>query len=172
MASVTDRIEKRIELRAPRERVWRAIADSKEFGTWFGVDLDGPFAAGAKLSGRIVPTKVDSEVAKSQEPYSGTPFEVHVERVEPMRLLSFRWHPYIVEPADFAKEPMTLVTFELRDAPGGTELTITESGFDRIPPERRAESFTRNDEGWTAQTKLIAKYLELPAGDLDRPGRS
>lgn len=172
MAGVTDRIEKRIELCASRERVWRAISDAKEFGTWFGVELDGPFVAGERLNGRIVPTQVDDEVAKSQEPSSGTPFQVHVERIEPMRLFSFRWHPYVVEPSDYATEPMTLVTFELRDCAAGTELTITESGFDRIPAARRAESFTRNEGGWTAQTKLVAKYLEIHGGDLDTKGRS
>jgi uncharacterized protein YndB with AHSA1/START domain len=164
MSSATDRIKKTIELRAPRERVWQAIADSKEFGTWFGVDFDGAFAAGTKLVGRIVPTKVDDEVAKKQEPHAGTAFEVHVESIEPMRLLSFRWHPYAVDPIDYAKEPMTLVTFELADCPAGTKLTITESGFDRIPRERRTEAFVRNDEGWTAQTKLIGKYLERVVG--------
>jgi uncharacterized protein YndB with AHSA1/START domain len=160
MASSTDRIEKQVLLRAPRDRVWRAISDAKEFGTWFGVDFDGPFVAGARLTGRIVPTKVDAEIAKAQSPYAGKPFEVTIDRIEPMRLFSFRWHPFAVDAGvDYSKEPATLVTFELEEAPGGTRLTITESGFDRLPPERRAKAFASNEQGWAAQAKLVEKYL-------------
>jgi uncharacterized protein YndB with AHSA1/START domain len=160
MSSSTDRIEKKILLRASQERVWRAVSDAKEFGSWFGVAFDGPFVAGARLAGRIVPTKVDAEVAKSQEPYSGASFECIVEQIEPMRFFSFRWHPFAVDPGvDYSREPTTLVAFELQEVAGGTELTITESGFDRIPLERRAKAFAANDEGWSAQARLIEKYL-------------
>jgi uncharacterized protein YndB with AHSA1/START domain len=161
MAPNTDRIEKRIVLRAARERVWSAISEAKQFGTWFGVEFEGDFVVGSQLKGKIVPTKVDADIAKAQEPYSGMPFHIFVERIEPMRVFAFRWHPYAIEPGqDYTKEPTTLVTFELQEAPGGTSLTITESGFDQIPLERRAKAFTENEQGWTAQTQLIQKYLE------------
>ncbi len=164
MATNTDRIEKRVLLRAPRERVWRAISDSKQFGSWFGVQFDGPFAAGKKMSARIVPTTVDAEVAKSQKPYQGFRFEISVERVEPMRLFSFRWHPFAVDPGvDYSKEPGTLVAFELDEVSGGTMLTVTESGFDKIPLERRAKAFASTEQGWAVQMKLIEKYLALHA---------
>ncbi|QBR01126.1 SRPBCC family protein [Paraburkholderia pallida] len=161
MSSVSDRIEKRIVLRAPRERVWRAISEARQFGTWFGVAFDGEFAAGARITGRIAPTQVDPEVAKLQEPCAGIPFDFHIERIEPMNLFSFRWHPNAVDRnTDYSAEPMTLVEFRLQDASEGTLLTITESGFDAIPLERRAKAFTSNDGGWTHQSQLIAKYLE------------
>jgi uncharacterized protein YndB with AHSA1/START domain len=160
MPSVTDRIEKQVLLRAPRERVWRAVSDAREFGAWFGAAFEGPFVLGGRLAGKIVPTTVDAEIAKGQEPWAGTRFEVAVERLEPPALLAFRWHPYPVEASiDDPSVPTTLVTFRLEDAPDGTLLTITESGFDRLPPDRRAKSFADNDQGWTEQTKLIAKYL-------------
>lgn len=160
MARQTDRIEKKIVLRAPRERVWHAISDAKQFGSWFGVELDGAFVSGLRLTGRIVPTTVDPEVAKLQEPHRGKAFQILVDRIEPMRLFSFRWHPAAVDPAtDYSQEPMTLVTFELEEASGGTLLTITESGFDQIPLARRVRAFTSNDDGWTHQTKLLEKYL-------------
>jgi len=160
MTSVPDRIEKEITLRAPLERVWRAISDSRSFGDWFGVDFDGPFVAGSLIHGRIVPTKVDPEVAKMQEPYRGQEFDFTVERIEPMREFSFRWHPFAIDRnTDYSKEPMTLVVFELREVAGGTHLKITESGFDRIPLERRAKAFASNEEGWTHQANLIQKFL-------------
>ena len=160
MNSPTDRIEKRILLHAAVERVWDAITDAEKFGSWFGVKFDGAFAPGAKIIGRITPTKVDAEVAKLQEPHTGKPFEFRIDRIEPMKRFSFYWHPYAVDPGtDYSKEPMTLVTFELEQATGGTALTITESGFDKIPVARRAEAFKANEGGWTHQARLIEKYL-------------
>ncbi len=160
VTSVTDRIEKKVLLRAPLARVWRAVSDAKEFGAWFGVDFDGPFVAGKPIKGKIVPTKADPEVAKSQEPYAGMKFDFTVDRIEPERLISFRWHPFAIDPkVDYSNEPTTLVVFQLEPAEGGTLLTITESGFDRVPLERRAKAFAMNEQGWTAQAKLIEKYL-------------
>jgi uncharacterized protein YndB with AHSA1/START domain len=147
-------------LRAPLGRVWSAISDTKQFGAWFGVDFDGPFVAGGRLTGRIVPTTVDPDIAKMQEPYRGIEFDVLVDRVEPMHLLSFRWHPGEADPAmDYTAEPRTLVTFELEADGEGTRLTITESGFDALPLARRAEAFASNDGGWAAQLTLVDKYL-------------
>jgi len=156
----TDRIEKRILLRAPRNRVWRALTDSTEFGTWFGVKFDGPFRPGACMRGVIVPTTVDAEVANAQKKYEGMPFEITIEQMEPERLFSFRWHPFAVEQGvDYSAEPATLVVFELSEAANGVMLTVTESGFDRIPLARRAKAFTANEQGWGMVVKLIDGYL-------------
>ena len=156
----TDRIEKHVTLRAARSRVWQALTDATQFGEWFGAKFEGPFAPGARVTGRIVGTTVDAEVAKMQEPYANQPFEITIEQIEPERLFSFRWHPGAVEPGvDYSKEPTTLITFTLEDAPAGTKLTVTESGFDGIPLERRAKAFTSNERGWAIQMTLIEKYL-------------
>jgi uncharacterized protein YndB with AHSA1/START domain len=160
----TNCIVKTIVLKAPRERVWQAITDSRRFGVWFGVEIDGPFVVGQGATGCIMPTQVDAEVAKQQESFRGVPWHAKVERIEPMTLFSFRWHPYAIDPTvDHSTEPMTLVTFELRDAEGGVLLTITESGFERLPAGRRAQALESNAIGWEHQTKLIEKYLTLEA---------
>jgi uncharacterized protein YndB with AHSA1/START domain len=160
MSSSTDRIEKQVFLKAPLDRVWHAVSDAREFGSWFGATFDGAFAPGARLTARIAPTTADAEVAASQKPYEGTRFEIVIDRVEPMRRLSFRWHPFAVDPGvDYASEPMTLVTFDLEEAAGGTRLTITESGFDAIPLARRAKAFEMNDQGWAAQARLVEKHV-------------
>lgn len=164
MTTSTDRIEKSVLLRAPRERVWRAISDSKQFGSWFGVGFDEPFVAGKSIVGKMVTTTVDAEVAKRQEAYKGHRFEFVVDRVEPMRLFSFRWHPFAMDSSvDYSKEPTTLVVFKLDEVKDGTMLTVTESGFDQIPIERRAKAFAANEGGWAAQMKLIEKYLAQQA---------
>jgi uncharacterized protein YndB with AHSA1/START domain len=160
----TDRIVKSLVLRAARERVWHAISDAVEFGSWFGIEFDRPFSVGVRLTGRIVPTTADADVAKAQARYAGTPVEIWIERIEPPRLFAFRWHPYAVEPGiDYAAEATTLVEFELADAAAGTRVIITESGFDRIPLSRRADAFMRNEQGWTMQTTLLEQFLRSRA---------
>jgi uncharacterized protein YndB with AHSA1/START domain len=156
----TDKIEKKILLHAPRKRVWRALSDSAEFGHWFGMKFNGPFAPGAIMRGVIVPTKVDAEVASAQKQYDGTPFEITIDQMEPERLFSFRWHPGAVDPGiDYSAEPTTLVVFALEEVDKGVMLTVTESGFDQIPLARRAKAFAANEQGWTMVMKLIEEYL-------------
>lgn len=160
MATQSDRIVKKILLRASRQRVWRALADSAEFGAWFGMKVDGPFQAGASVRATIVPTRADPEVAKLQKPHEGLAFELLVDRIEPERLFSFRWHPNAVERGiDYSKEPTTLVAFELEETAEGVVLTVTESGFDGIPLARRAAAFASNEQGWGIVIQLVEKHL-------------
>jgi len=162
--AITDRIEKQVLLRAPRERVWNALTDVREFEKWFGVRFDRPFAPGARMRGVLVGTTVDAEVARAQRQHAAVPFEVTVDRIEPERLFSFRWHPFAVDQTvDYSKEPTTLVEFVLEDAPDGVLLIVSESGFDRIPLERRSQAFTSNDEGWSIIVKLVEMYLAQAA---------
>jgi uncharacterized protein YndB with AHSA1/START domain len=156
----TDRIEKTILLRAPLKRVWRALSDSTEFGSWFGMRFNAPFAPGATMTAVIVPTTVNQEVAKMQKLYEGISFEIKIEQMQAERLFSFRWHPGAVEPGiDYASEPTTLVVFTLEKAPDGVQLTVSESGFEQIPLARRAKAFSANEGGWTLVIKLIEEYL-------------
>ncbi len=157
----SDRIEQEVTLRAPLGRVWRAISNADEFGRWFGVRFDGPFVAGQSVTGVITPTEVDDEVAAAQEPHAGKASVWHIVAVEPQQRLAFRWHPYAVEPgADYDAEPTTLVEFTLTETADGVLLQIVESGFDKIPADRRAAAFEANSGGWEAQTKLVRKYLD------------
>lgn len=148
---VTDRIEKKVFLRAPRSRVWRALADAKEFGTWFRVKLEGPFVEGATVRGNV-----------TYPGYEHYTFEVRVERLEPERYFAYRWHPYPQPGKDHASEPPTLVEFRLDEAEGGTLLTISESGFDRLPAARREEAFRMNEGGWTEQAVNIERHVSGP----------
>ncbi|SEQ68248.1 Uncharacterized conserved protein YndB, AHSA1/START domain [Solimonas aquatica] len=158
-----DRIEKRILLDAPLERVWRAISEASQFGSWFGMAVEGEFVAGTTVVGRIQPTTVDAHVAELQRPHAGLAFSLQIVSVEPMRLFAFRWHPHAVNPQqDYSREPTTLVRFELAPQADGVLLTITESGFEQIPLARRAQAFTANDGGWREQLRMIEKYLALP----------
>ena len=157
-----DQIEKEVVLRAPLERVWRAISDADEFGLWFGVRFDGPFVAGTSVTGVITPTTVDEDVARAQAPHAGKSDTWQIVAVEPQRRLAFRWHPYAVESGtDYSQEPTTLVEFTLTETNDGVLLRIVESGFDKIPAERRASALEQNAEGWAAQTELVRKYLAL-----------
>ena len=145
----TDRIEKTIDLKAPPERVWRALTDYKEFSAWFRVNLEGPFVPGQFTRGRI-----------TYPGYEHLVMEVVVVKMEPERLFSFHWHPYPIDPkVDYSKEPPTLVEFTLEKTATGTLLKVTESGFDVIPAARRDEAFRMNSGGWTDQMKNINSYV-------------
>jgi uncharacterized protein YndB with AHSA1/START domain len=146
---MNDRIEKRIELKAPVSRVWRALTDHNEFGAWFRVKLDGPFVAGEVSRGHI-----------TYPGYEHLKWEALVQRMDSERLFSFTWHPYAIDTdIDYSNEPPTLVEFKLEKTVSGTLLTVTESGFDKIPPGRRPEAFRMNDRGWTEQMKNIEKHV-------------
>ncbi|OOG49097.1 SRPBCC family protein [Rhodanobacter sp. C01] len=153
MNTSSDRIERQILLKAPRSRVWHALADAETFGDWFGVALKGKrFVAGQRTQGYI-----------TYPGYEHLLWDVLVERVEPERALSFRWHPYAVDPAvDYSREIATLVLFELEDVEGGTLLRLVESGFDNIPASRRLEAFRMNSGGWDQQMKNIEKHVASP----------
>jgi uncharacterized protein YndB with AHSA1/START domain len=147
---MTDRIEKEIVVHAPRTKVWRAITDFREFGKWFLVDMQDPFVPGSLSKGRI-----------THPGYEHLTLEVLVERMEAEHLFSWRWHPYAVDPKqDYSSEPTTLVAFELDEVAEGTRVKITESGFDAIPLERRAEAFRMNSGGWAQQVQNIARYVD------------
>ena len=151
MASETDRIEKEIVIDAPREKVWRALTDAKQFGAWFGVEISGTFEPGARIEGRIL-----------HEKWAHVPFVIDIDRVNTGALLAWRWaNPDPAAPIDLSKEPTSYVTFELSDAPGGgTRLKVIESGLDALPPARRASVFRDNTNGWTSQMQNIRKYVE------------
>ena len=145
----TNRIEKKIVLRAPRSRVWRALTTAEEFGAWFGVKLTSAFAAGARVQGKItVPG------------YEHVTMDIAIERIDPETFFSYRWHPYAIDPkVDYSTEPTTLVEFRLDDVSEGTQLTVVESGFDQLPASRRSEAFRMNDDGWAGQMRNIERYV-------------
>jgi uncharacterized protein YndB with AHSA1/START domain len=150
MNASTDRIERKILLKASRARVWRALSSAEEFGNWFGVNFKGKtFVAGKSVQGKV-----------TYPGYEHVVMEVLIERVEPERLLSWRWHPAAIDPAvDYSQEPTTLVVFELAEADGGILLTVVESGLDKIPLARRATVLRLNTSGWEEQMRNIEKHV-------------
>lgn len=150
-ATDTDRIERSVVINAPRERVWRALSNAEEFGTWFGANLkDQSFVPGQRTRGQV-----------TYPGYEHLYFDVVVERIEAPALLSYRWHPYPADPAvDYTTEPPTLVTFTLKDSPdNSTLLTVVESGFDELPPQRRLVAFRMNSDGWEGQMENIVRHV-------------
>ena len=146
---MSDRIEKRIELKAPVSRVWRALTDYREFGEWFRVKIDGPFVVGETSRGKV-----------TYPGYEHLKWEAVVQKMEPEKLFSYTWHPAGIDAKkDYSKETPTLVEFRLEKTAGGTLLVVTESGFDKIPSDRRDEAFRMNEGGWVQQMKNIESYV-------------
>jgi uncharacterized protein YndB with AHSA1/START domain len=145
----TDRIERKIELKAPLARVWRALTNHREFGKWFGVNLEAPFAPGKTARGQI-----------TYPGYEHVTMEVVVQKIEPEHFFSFTWHPYAIDPKkDYSAEAPTLVEFRLEEKKDGTSLTVMESGFSKLPAERRAEAFRMNNDGWEEQLQNIERHV-------------
>ena len=145
----TDRIEKQIVLKAPLERVWRALTDTTEFGAWFRVKLSGKFVPGQSIAGPVL-----------HPGYEHLTWRVTVEQMVPMRQFAWRWHPHAIDSnKDYSHERTTLVLFELSETPGGTLLKVTESGFDGIPLERRDTAYRGNSEGWSIQMGNIERHV-------------
>jgi uncharacterized protein YndB with AHSA1/START domain len=153
-----DRIEKQVEIAAPVARVWQALTDSRQFGEWFLVKMEGPFVAGKPVAGQI-----------THPGYEHVRMQIVVKAIDPETLFSFTWHPYAIDSkVDYTQEEPTLIEFRLKATAGGTLLTVTESGFDKIPAQRRAEAFLRNDSGWAQQMKNIQAYVNKAS--LQRAG--
>lgn len=148
--SSPDRIEKQILLRAPKSRVWQALTDARQFGEWFRVRLEGQFAPGRRITGKM-----------TYPGYEGWPFDAMVERMDAESYFSMRWAPQVQDrEVDYDKDPTTLVEFRLDEVPEGTRLTTVESGFENIPAALRDKVFRGNDEGWSIQTQNIKAYVQ------------
>jgi uncharacterized protein YndB with AHSA1/START domain len=146
---MTDRIEKRVEMKAPIARVWRALTDFEEFGQWFRVKLDGPFVVGQASRGHI-----------TWPGYEHIKWEAQVVAMEPQHLFAFTWHPYAVDPdVDYSSETPTRVEFRLEPTEAGTRLTVVETGFDALPEHRRPDCLRMNDSGWTTQVENIKAHV-------------
>ncbi|HTV78104.1 MAG TPA: SRPBCC family protein [Steroidobacteraceae bacterium] len=167
----SDRIEKRVSIRAPISRVWHAISDAREFSCWFGIQLQGEFVAGARVTGTFGGQFNEAAIMEHQKKLGLTPSRIRVpeknlvfctvERIEPPRYFSFRWIPYGIDAeADPEAEPTTLVEFFLEAAGEGTVLTVVESGFDRVPAHRRERAFRMDEAGWAAQVENIRRHAD------------
>lgn len=145
-----DRIEKTVLIDAPVGRVWTALTDHKEFGTWFRVALDGPFRPGEVSTGWI-----------THPGYEHVRWNATVKAMKKPSYFSMSWHPYAIDPdKDYSEEPEMLVEFTLAEEGKGTRVTVVESGFSKLPANRRDEAFRMNESGWEAQMKNIKAHVE------------
>ena len=172
-----DRIYKTITLHVSHGRAWKAISDPQEFGAWFGATFDpaytGPFVPHTRVTGTIRPSTSDRHPANEGRAVAGTPIELVIHRVDPDRLVSFRWHPFAVDRTlDYAAEPMTLVSLELEDSNEGVVLTMTESGFDRLPPARRERAYAASERDWELRTWLMQEHVARVIPPTKRGARS
>lgn len=147
---MSNTIEKSIEIKASRSRVWKALTDSKEFGAWFGINIEGPFKVGKVSSGKI-----------TIEGFTHVPWNSTIKAMEEPSYFAYTWHPYAVDPdVDYSGEPETLVEFWLEESDGQTSVRVRETGFDNLPPHRIADALRANTHGWGAQLENIKKHVQ------------
>lgn len=144
------RIDRTVDINAPRERVWRALTNDEELAAWFQVRLEGEMRTG----GVVWMTSVHPQHAGQRWPVR------IVELSEPIRMV-WQWHPGEVDPAvDYSQQPQTTVTFTLEPTAGGTRVSVSETGFDEIALARRAKAYADNSQGWTEVTVWLKTYVE------------
>ena len=146
---MSDKIEKTITINAPLNRVWRAIADYKEYGKWFQCEIDRPFEVGKEVMGRMTIKGFDQLT-----------FPMKIVAMEENKLFSCYWPAYVEKTdLDLLEEPWLLMEYHLKETAQGTELTIIESGFDKLNAAIRDEARRGNEGGWDFQLNNIRNYL-------------
>ena len=147
---MSNTIEKSIEIKASRSRVWRALTDHQEFGTWFGIDIKAPFVVGEVSRGMM-----------TIKGFTHVPWNSTIKAMEEPAYFAYTWHPYAVDPdIDYSGEPETLVEFWLEETAGTTSVKVRETGFDKLPPHRIADALRANTNGWGFQLENIKKHAE------------
>jgi uncharacterized protein YndB with AHSA1/START domain len=144
------RIDRTIEIKAPPERVWRALTSAAELSAWFQVTIEGEIAPGNEVW-----------MTSVHPGHAGQRFRVRFVEMKPPERFAWQWHPGAVDPAvDYSKEAPTTVTFTLKPSGNGTQLTVTETGFDSISLTRRAKVYGDNSQGWTEVLVWLRQYAE------------
>ena len=143
------RIDRTIEIKAPPERVWRALTNAKELSTWFQVTVEGDIAPGNEV---WMTSECQGNVGR---------FRVRIVEMTPPTRFVWQWHPGAVDPnIDYSKEPRTTVTFTLEPSGSGTRVSLAETGFNEISLARRAKVFGDNNQGWTEVLVWLSNYAE------------
>ena len=144
------RIDRTIELNAPRERVWRALTNADELSAWFQV----------KIEGAVAPD-IDVWMTSLHPGHAGQRFRVRFTEMTPPERFVWEWHPGEVDPErDYSREPRTTVTFTLEPSARGTRLSVSETGFDEIALARRAKVYKDNSQGWLEVLVWLQTYVE------------
>jgi uncharacterized protein YndB with AHSA1/START domain len=138
-------IRRTISLDVPRERVWAALTEPELINQWFGEGFEvSAFEVGG--TGRII-----------YEDFGDFPIEFTA--IVPQETLAFRWSGI---PADELDEYSTHVEFTLTGDDQSSELTVVESGFDKLPggTRYRRDRLEQNREGWDVELDELAILLE------------
>jgi len=137
-----DRIERVVELKQPREKVWAALTTAEGLGAWFGNKASIDLRPGGSAS-----------MAWD----SGDTASMRVERVEEPSVFGFTWHIYGLPETDPRR---TYVEFTLEPAGVGTRLTVVESGFSQLPDDEHKAAFDGNTRGWASELGELVAYLD------------
>ena len=146
---IQDSIERRITIRAPKERVYSAITDPKQIVSWFPDAINGTLEVGD------APT-----IGFGKD----TLYRIHVVAANPHDYFAYRWVPGNADgtdgfTGDVLAVPNTLVEFRLADDPKGTALTLTESGFSNLPGAVAEKKLEENTGGWDDMLDRLGKLF-------------
>ncbi|MFZ4508648.1 MAG: SRPBCC domain-containing protein [Fimbriimonas sp.] len=140
------KIERKELIQAPIDRVWATIGTAEGTREWFKVTVEGEWKAG-------------NDVTLTWN--SGSRTEIRLLTIEAPHRFAYQWHPGVSALlSEFPEGELTTVTFELRETPEGTELLLTETGFDRISEDRQLQALGLNTAGWEEEIQVIRATAE------------
>jgi uncharacterized protein YndB with AHSA1/START domain len=140
-----DRIERTVELAHPAEKVWAAITTAQGLGTWFGDAADIDLRPGGEA-----PLKGDGGGAAT----------LTVQVVEPPTRFAYTWG---IEGLPDDDPRRTFVEFRLTPGAAGTTLTVVETGFAQLPPDKHDPAYGGNADGWRRELDELVEYLDAAA---------
>lgn len=134
-------VERSIVVHADRERVWRAITDSAQISQWFDGNMRWEFQLGV---GEHINYYYNGALLGTGR----------IVTIEPPERFVLNWTAEPGSPVE------TLVTFALETVDGGTRVTVTESGFEALPEDRRHARAEDNSDGWRQVLEHLQAYLQ------------
>ena len=139
-----DAIVREITVKAPRERVYKAITDPKQIITWFPDSIEGALEVGQQVT-------FDFGT-------DGTAI-VRVIDAKPHEYFAFRWYTGNDAITSVLTVPNTLVEFHLQEVGSGTKVTLKESGFASLPGDRGEKQLNDNTGGWKYMMDRLEKLM-------------
>jgi uncharacterized protein YndB with AHSA1/START domain len=136
-------VSRTIDIQASRHAVWDALTVNELISEWFG-------------DAAALDVRVGGRGTLSWDGYGE--FAVIVDVLDERSTFAFRWTQ---EPGtEVSVGTATTVRFTLEDRPGGTHLTVTETGWEDLDGIDIRSAMKENTEGWIEELDELRDFLE------------
>ncbi|WP_236778877.1 SRPBCC family protein [Agromyces seonyuensis] len=140
-------VRRSIDIAAGIDRVWAAVTQPDLIAQWFGDRC------------RLDSLEVGAGGAFGWDDAGDFPFRI--EEFDPPRAIAYRWSNAVagaLDPLQVVDAHSTLFRFTLEERPGGTRLTVVETGFESH--ERPDAVVEDHRQGWTSELDELVALVE------------